>query len=188
MQKTARKLITHGCSFTYGYELPDPSLSWPFVLAKKLDMECTNLGVPGYSNDEILEDLLKADLSDSLVIVCWTTYIRQNKPASLIPAMSFDDGSLYAKWLLQVILLQDYLKSKEIPYLFFNAFDTQHQYDRYKNDYTAYKSQIDTSNFLGWPYEGFVEWAWPSPTGPKGHPLEEGHAKVAEKIWKHLNG
>lgn len=182
-----KKLIAHGCSFTYGDELPDTNLSWPVVLAKKLNTQCTNLGVPGYSNDSILDDLIKADLSDAFVIVCWTTYLRQrNTPIRIVASM--DDKSLYGKWLLQVILLQDYLKTKQVPYLFFNAFDTQHQYDKYKNDFTDYKDKIDTSNFLGWPYEGFVEWAWPSPTGPRGHPLEEGHAKVAEVIWEHLNG
>lgn len=179
------RLITYGCSFTYGDELQNRESSWPYVLGKHIGLPCINLGVPNYSNDAILQDVPKTELENALVVVCWTTYLRmQNIPKAFVA--SLDDQWLYGRWLNQVILLQSYLKTKNVPYVFFNAFDNQQQFDKYSNIFDPYIWQIDTDNFLGWPYNGFVEWAYGTPQGPKGHPLDEGHAKVAEILAEHI--
>ncbi len=34
---------------------------------------------------------------------------------------------------------------------------------------------------------GFVEWAYGTPHGPGGHPLEQGHKQIAEKIYEACN-
>lgn len=34
---------------------------------------------------------------------------------------------------------------------------------------------------------GFVEWAYDTPHGPGGHPLEQGHKQIAEKIYEACN-
>ena len=57
-----KRLITFGCSNTYGHGLPDchvppneagpnPSkVAWPQLLADRRGLECVNLGQPGGSN------------------------------------------------------------------------------------------------------------------------------------------
>ena len=49
--------------------------------------------------------------------------------------------------------------------------------------------QVNTQHFLGWAHydaETMVEWSYGTPHGPKGHPLEEGHRKIADKIIEHI--
>jgi hypothetical protein len=79
------RLITFGCSYTYGSGLADcfvppmghgpvPSkLAWPQLVANELNMDCVNMSSPGASNKEILNTLLnfKFDSSD-VVIVMWS--------------------------------------------------------------------------------------------------------------------
>lgn len=79
------RLVTFGCSFTYGHGLADcfipprepgpvPSkFAWPQLLANELKVDCINMSVPGASNKEILNTLLnfKFDSSD-IVIIMWT--------------------------------------------------------------------------------------------------------------------
>jgi hypothetical protein len=216
--KKVSRLITHGCSFTYGEELQDPSVSsWPSLLANQLDVELVNLAKPAYSNDAILQDLVAQDINQiptdhppgwenytDLVIICWTSNLRMRfeddqghytvmakskeqghrKQISDLLMATTDTKWLYERWLTQVILAQLYLDSRHAKYIFFNAFDNQ---ATFKDLRTPLKAKIDASRFLGWPYEGFVEWAYPCELGPRGHPLERGHAKVADKLLAALD-
>jgi len=45
---------------------------------------------------------------------------------------------------------------------------------------------IDKDRFIGWPTEGIVEWVYGTPHGPGGHPLEQGHQIIANKILESL--
>lgn len=100
------RLITYGCSFTFGTALDDkwdfekkevttawswrkgnetppedfPSkYAWPQVLANTLGIECINKGIPGISNKEIWDRILK-DINDfkktDIVIILWTFFNR----------------------------------------------------------------------------------------------------------------
>ena len=202
-----KRLITHGCSFTYGEELSDPSASsWPSLLADRLSLNLSNLAKPGYNNDGIIEDILELDLGmDDLVIVSWTSYIRimfkddngwftlmpNNRMNDVFPNRlnlikhfmeAANDFWLYKRWINQILLLQNYLESQHVKWLFLSAFDNQSQYTKYNKNMRAMMSKVATSNFVDWPSGGITEWVYPSPLGPKGHPLEEGHAKVAAKL------
>lgn len=94
------RLITFGCSLTYGAGLPDcmhlPSIkntllffsnvdnpskySWPALLGQHLELEVVNLGQPGASNVEILYNILEFDYRPTdTVIVMWSTYARDLK-------------------------------------------------------------------------------------------------------------
>ena len=198
-----KRLITHGCSFTYGEELSNPSAScWPRLIADSLDIELLNLAKPSYSNDGILEDISAIDLGpDDLVIICWTTYLRikmedangwwtnttgrvDQSRSDLTKALiaSIDQDWLYKRWLSQVLLLQGFLDNQKVKWLFFNAFDNQQQNIKYKKKHYDLQDRISKSRFVGWPDEGFTEWAYPCQLGPRGHPLEEGHQKVAKRL------
>lgn len=83
------RLITFGCSFTYGSALPDdwpgsppphnkPSqYSWSKLLADKLGREIVNNGIPGAGNLEILQKILNTKFEkDDLVVTGWSHFDR----------------------------------------------------------------------------------------------------------------
>ena len=81
------KLVTFGCSLTYGSALPDnwkdnasPSKhAWPNELANLLQIGCLNLSKPGSSNKEICQTVinnLHMIHKDDIVIIQWT-YIER---------------------------------------------------------------------------------------------------------------
>jgi len=87
------RLVTFGCSYTYGHGLPDcvtkshglnvgfgakPSdFAWPQLLANKLGYECLNLSVCGSGNFEILIDVLRTKFNpDDLVIIGYSYFTR----------------------------------------------------------------------------------------------------------------
>ena len=80
-----RRLVTFGCSITYGHGLSDcitnnqepgdvPSeFSWPAVLSQSLDLELVNQGECGASNHKILCNILQYNFKpDDIVVIMWT--------------------------------------------------------------------------------------------------------------------
>jgi len=85
------RLVTFGCSYTYGQGLNDcynnkgthgpyPSkYAWPNVLAQLLDRECINLGLPGASNKAIWYRAIKQHYNqDDIVVFLWTHIERHS--------------------------------------------------------------------------------------------------------------
>lgn len=83
------RLVTFGCSHTYGYGLPDccngvygpvtsPSkFSWSNLLGQLLNLEVHNESKGGLGNLEIWDKMLRYKfLSDDLVIVMWSHFTR----------------------------------------------------------------------------------------------------------------
>jgi hypothetical protein len=79
------RLITFGCSYTFGHSLDDcylgngrpgpiaSKLAWPEQLAHKLNLRCINLGQSGAGNLEILNNILNYSFQpDDVVIVQWS--------------------------------------------------------------------------------------------------------------------
>jgi hypothetical protein len=67
------RLITFGCSHTYGQCLPDRSLSWPSRLAKLLNLECVNLGEEGASNKKIWHNIINFNfMPEDTIVIQWT--------------------------------------------------------------------------------------------------------------------
>ena len=93
----------------------------------------------------------------------------------------------YRRWLRQVILLQSFLQNHGIEYIMCNVFDNQHRFGKHYRYNQGYYELIDHTKFVGWPNDGFVEWAYDTPHGPGGHPLEQGHKQIAEKIYEACN-
>jgi hypothetical protein len=98
-----------------------------------------------------------------------------------------NDVHEYRRWLRQVILLQSFLQSHSIDYIMCTVFDNQHRFKKYYDGNKGYYELIDHTRFVGWPNDGMVEWAYGTPQGPGGHPLEQGHRKIAEKIYEACN-
>jgi hypothetical protein len=207
-------LYTLGDSFTYGEELSDPATQcWPALLAKKLDYNLINRGRPGCGNDYIIKTAIKqvTTLNPDLMIVAWTSCGRMEfadrysvydiwpgcqrkfeKPYphrdTLIKYISSYNNELhqYRSWLRSVILLQDFLKLRNINYRFINTFDNHVLNLKYMHRSTEYIKLIDTAQFIGWPNTSMVEWMGDCPLAPRGHPLELGHARIADAVFNAL--
>ncbi len=92
------RLVTFGCSFTYGHGLPDcrydgdseeyndpkqvesPSkYAWPQVAADTLGVECVNMAKPGIGNKHILYRIVNFDFEPTdIVVVMWSYFDRHS--------------------------------------------------------------------------------------------------------------
>ena len=84
------RLVAFGCSYTYGHGLPDcimakgragkkPSkFAWPHLLAKKLDKELYNAGVPGASNKLIMDTVINFPFKPTDTVVILWTYLSRH--------------------------------------------------------------------------------------------------------------
>ena len=127
---------------------------WPKILGKKLGCETWNAGRLGASNDWIthttinsLEYLRKQGKTDVFVVVGWSSFMRWNRKyfhreknfkhsADKVPIINgsleeLEENSdlLTYNSVESILLLQDFLKARKIPYLFFNAFDNKNYED-----------------------------------------------------------
>ena len=207
-------IYTVGDSFTYGQELSDPATqAWPKLVADRLGYQLINDGTPGVGNEFMVKKTMQAVAKHKpkLVIVAWTSCARtefadqwgvydtwpgcSSRVFDEDPKLKYrhdlikyitrynNDVHEYRRWLRQVILLQSFLQNHSIEYIMCNTFDNQERY----NPNEEYIKLVDTTKFVGWPNDGFVEWAYDTPHGPGGHPLEQGHKQIAEKIYEACN-
>jgi len=78
-------LLTNGCSFTEGYDLPSLTDSWPFVVGNLLNLQIKNLAVGGASNDRIYRttiEYLNIHPKPDIVIIGWTRFCRNELTSS----------------------------------------------------------------------------------------------------------
>jgi len=209
------KLLALGDSFTIGAELKNPDKdSYPSLLAQSNGWQVNNLAVGGASNDKIIR-LLFENINDGydVIIIGWSYPDRMEINANCDVVSPMDISPTYASklnytWALEyyakhynrllnykkhwaeVVMLQSYLKSRGQKYIFCNITGLQSDigsaYNDYINELNYIFKQIDLTYYIGWPESGMVEWAFPSPKGPGGHFLEEGHRKVADKINEYI--
>lgn len=204
-------ILTVGDSFTYGAELEDRHRdSWPMVLGRKLDQGVYNLAVPAGSNDRMFRVAVDRVVQNEydLVICGWTEVSRidttvNGKELQITSGSTWLHGRFpwikqyYANhyseqlaqqtWLTKVIALQDFFKQRNQKYIFVNM-------NGYSNWETYFDKlglmhlveQIDKSNYVGWPNDGFTAFVNSAPLGPNGHPLELGHQRIADKIYEHI--
>jgi len=67
------RLVTFGCSLTYGTALENPRDSWPMQLATKWNLGLVNMGKPGSSAKRIWWDILNFKfMKTDTVVVMWT--------------------------------------------------------------------------------------------------------------------
>lgn len=198
-------ILTLGDSFTYGDELPDRMRqAWPALLGVHLDQPVTNLGWPGTCNDSIVRKLLThtSQHKYDLVVIGWTTPNRFEvwndrisgpdtvMPDSKLPwatdyyRYSYNTQYAWERWINQVVLVQEYLISRKQPYLFIMvAGDLEYQ-DHSQHNTVCQLVRPDC--FVGWPDTGMIELTRGCPRGPGGHPLEQGHVKIADEIAKYI--
>ena len=126
-----KRLYTIGDSWTYGDELDNSAEeSWPSVLSKDIGCGLVNMGSNGGSNDwmfrRTVEWVSKRKSFDNIVvIVAWSEpnrrEIRENHflIGDDIPKEFLNDRLSHKESICYMITLQEFLKSKNIKYLFF---------------------------------------------------------------------
>jgi len=199
-------ILTLGDSFTYGDELSDRvTQAWPYLLGQMLDQPVTNLGYPGTCNASMIRKLLTHTSQHrySLVVIGWTDPNRFEawseliqQPVTIMPESqaglpwtndyyrySYDADWAWAQWINQVVLAQQYLISRNQPYVFISvAGDLDHSEHSRTNQVCQL---INADRFVGWPDRGMIQFAGDCPCGPGGHPLELGHERIANEIAKY---
>jgi hypothetical protein len=209
------KLLTVGDSFTYGEELADRMVAWPYLLGKILGVEVTNLGRPSKSNTYITRQTVEHAQDYDLIVIAWSHFARMEfaddyGTYELWPGCAgnlfkneveyrknlldytnryHSDQYLYTQQLLNIILLQNYLKQNNKKYLMLTSFNQNYgalNTSSLRLSCRDLLKQIDSTYYVGWPNESMMEWTYNTPQGPGGHFLEQGHEKVADKIYEYI--
>jgi hypothetical protein len=91
---------------------------------------------------------------------------------------------LYNQHLINIILVQNFLKSINKKYIMLTAFGKQPTANYTIN--SALEKQIDSTFYIDWPSLSMMDWAWGTLKGPGGHFLEDGHQRVADRVYEHI--
>ena len=201
------KLLAVGDSFTYGEELSDLNNAWPYLLGNKLGYTVNNLAKPGSGNTRMLRHAVEQINNYDLIIIAWSHFARteladENGFYDLWPGCSarphkefsswrsevinyyskhHNDQYLYNQYLINIILIQQYLKFNNKKYIMLDTFGN----NSYRKNNTVV-DQIDPTYYIGWPTTTMMEWTHGCPKGPGDHFLEQGHEIVADKIYEHI--
>lgn len=203
------KLLTIGDSFTYGEELSDLTQAWPNLLAVELGYTLTNMGMPGTGNTSMVRNIVSYALEYDLIVIAWSHFARSEFadtqgiydtwPGSNVQWVSAElvrdrqhivnyvnryanDDYLYNQYLVNIILVQNYLKNHKKNYIMLNAFGNADK----GNKSFELEQQIDMESYIGWKKETMQEWTKDCPRGDRGHFLDDGHQIVARKINEHI--
>ena len=204
------KLLTVGDSFTYGEELEDLNSAWPYILGKQLGYEVANLAQPSKSNTYMVRTVVENFQEYDLIIVAWSHFARMefsddlgiydiwpgNQGAMFTGELSHrkglidyvnrysSDTYLYTQYLINIILVQNFLTQQNKKYLMLDAFGNTHADVRKLN--LELSQLVNAEQYLCWPNESMIEWTYGTSKGPRGHFLEQGHEIVADKIYEHI--
>jgi len=206
-------VLAVGDSFTYGDELNDRTLAWPHLLADRFGWKLTNLAKPASGNSRMVRYIVESVSKFDAFLIGWSHFartefgdemgffdiwpgcsgkaFRQDTPwrGDLIAYYdrNHDDHYMYRQYLLNVILLQNFLKQHGKKYIMMDAFGNHQHQKRVSQKNYDLLDQIDQTHYLGWSErESMQEWTWGCDQGPNGHFLESGHIQVAEKVYKHI--
>lgn len=202
-----KSIYVCGDSFPYGYELDESvrqQQNFPSLIAKHFNVSCYNHSLPGGGNDRILRvcftEIPKIVDQKPFVIVPWTQphrtefyNVKANEFKILHPPPGADneftrlyftehssDSSNVLRTLIAKISLQNLLKQLNLNYLFIEMFDSRPEVPK---QYKHLEALIDQTHFLpgylGDQYQG-------CPMAPGGHPLEEGHRRMADYLIKEI--
>jgi len=201
------KLLAVGDSFTYGEELSDTNNAWPYLLGNKLGYTVDNLAKPGSGNTRMIRHAVEQINNYDLIVIAWSHFARteladENGFYDIWPGCNafpykesspwrsdvinyyskhHNDQYLYNQYLINVVLLQNFLNANNKKYIMLDAFGNNNYR---KNNVIA--KQIDSTYYVGWPTRTMMEWTYRIPQGPNGHFLEQGHEIVANKIYEHI--
>lgn len=195
------RLISFGCSLTYGHGLKDcviidnkitcpPSqFAWPKLVADQFNINCVNMSYPGSSNKKIWKAILDFDFQDNdIVFIHWsfpdrTTIFKKTETIDIGPWDSnydyyqkiYDDNDALLNSKLLVDHANLFLKTKNVKV--YNLIPDE-----------DIKSILKLANHVNTHIPVYIKSL--SENYPKAldnlHPGEECHKAVAEEIYKYL--
>lgn len=203
-----------GDSFTYGDELPNQDAAWPSLLSKKLNKSVKNLGKSASGNTRMVKRAIDAVLDKSeMIVIGWSDCNRQefadnigiydiwagrnsrafqledptHRIAQIKYMTAYDTPEYYyADWLRKIILIQSLCKLHAIPCIMFIACGAHVSHRAYHKNFKNLLTLVDTNVFVDDMFTSVAEWVYRTPHGPNGHPLEQGHEIIANKIYEHI--
>jgi hypothetical protein len=197
-----KRLVTFGCSFTFGHSLPDcieveqswtqsSKYAWPEIVANKLNYYCVNESNCGASNLEILYRILnfKFDKDDTVVIM-WTM-----PPRDILFQKSGQPFKQLGLWLTDKISKKWAVSVNEYDYiqrtwlyihhaeLYFKSLNLDYIHYPYPKIMTDVKSQINLE--IDNLYLGGVDEQDKAVDGL--HPGIKTHNYIADRIFNIIN-
>jgi len=161
MVRKIKKLYTIGDSWTYGDELKNPKKEcWPSVLSKELGCELVNDAQCGGPNDWMFRRTIEwasqqKSFDDTIVIVAWSepnrreenfnSIIYGEKLWKKVMKYFYNDELSHYKSICYMVSLQEFLKSKNVKYLFFQPW-----YDILSSEKKLQKIRNNKSKFSDW--------------------------------------
>lgn len=210
-------MLSVGDSFTYGEELDDIYLAYPYIISRRLNCNVVNLGAPGTGNRRMVRtvmDYVSKNPEVDLVTVGWASpgrmefadvegifdiwpgysgnmFIREQQlwRMELLEYINMyhDPLYLYTQYLMDVILLQSFLKQRGIRYLMCDVSANEYYHKIAAGKLMEMKAMLDKEYFIGYPNAGMTEWTYKCKKGPNGHFLDEGHFKVADEFLVNID-
>ena len=174
--------------------------AWPELLAGQLGWQVVNLAKPASGNSRMVRNVVTEIDNHDVFIIAWSHWARiefadaigtfdiwpgcsalsheqfspHRKTAIDYVTRYHSDDYLIKQYLLNVELLETFLKYHKKKYIMLSAFGF------------PIKTNKTFTNYLGWPNETMMEWTYRTPQGPGGHFLEQGHVIVADKINEYI--
>jgi len=173
-------------------------VTWSFLSRYEFKFDETWEQISAWSIVDNVNDIKKEFAVDNPVVFDWHVSklkeekekgIRQFAKVFYHYVGTFEYWELYNS-LCEIIMLQQYLQLKNIPYLFTSVDHGLTNVDHFKNDntLTTLLNQFDRERWLWFPTNlGFYEWAKEKgfPIGTT-HPLEEAHIEAEKIIYEYL--
>ena len=193
---------------------PTSQLAWPALLEKRTGQPVINWGRGGSGHTRIIKRAMDATFDGAdIVVVAWSSPFRIELADSLGPFNIWYDRNMtqmassdkrnvvvkwlasehdeertvpwyFSQWLRQIILLQSFFENRKQKYVMVLSHAVFPE--EYLTKFKKLSDQIDTTYFIGWPNNAMTSWVDGTPKAPKGHPLEEGHTIIADKIYEHI--
>lgn len=198
-----------GCSFIAGHELRDiktntaSHLTWPALMAKKLNCDYVCCAQGGSGNLQIAESVLNqlADSNSKLYIIGWTWIDRfdyttfDNQWHTVMPVHTDNRAVVYYRdlhsqyrdkltSLMNIKLVIDAMINKNQPFimtymdelLFETEWHVTPAVIELQNYIKPYMTKFENKNFLDWSRDcGY-------PVSENWHPFEQAHEAAAEYI------
>jgi hypothetical protein len=179
--------------------------AWPALLGQLLAQPVVNLSLIGGSNDRIFRVAMTESMNRTydLIICAWTALARfdlyyqdRELPFAVNSPWVIDDhpwlktfltdhyheAQMLERWTAQLVALESYFKLKGQQYLFLNSMNQWVGIDQ-PTYLDRFNKNIDTNYYIQQDMYGMTQ---QYPHGPGGHPLEQAHEFIADRVMERL--
>lgn len=217
-------LISFGCSFIYGSDLADDGqglctpmpdgtfkprfshLTWPALMAKKLNYTYDSYALPGIGNLQIGEQVLNqlAVGQQGLYVISWTWIDRfdhynshTNCWQTIMPADKNSESHVYYQYLhsqyqdklsnlIIIKLVIDSLKQKNQPFIMTYMDDLIFETEWHTSPAVATLQNYCRDHMFNFDNMTFLNWSRANqyPESPHWHPREQAHQAASDYVLK----